>query len=228
MRLSAPATRRPREPEIGHIRRSAGELADALEFEWTPGELATANDLREPAGEVAPFVKGGEYSYGFDATASLGFNAAYNGHDYCVTAGHCTDDVSHWSSCPGNDYGVVRYDNSTIPRPGTVRCGQNEVDITGSVEPRVGMPFSIAGYNCRTTTVRAVNVSMNYGGVRARRTSSAVNGHPIRSAGFSDHPARSWHRGGVWCGCAQHAAPLGGHWSYGPTQDASLLYLLGR
>lgn len=25
------------------------------------------------------------------------------------------------------------------------------------------MPFSIAGYNCRATTVQAVNVSINYG-----------------------------------------------------------------
>ncbi|MFB8348730.1 S1 family peptidase [Streptomyces niveus] len=164
--------------EIGHIRRTAGELAGALEFERIPGELATAAELREPAGEMAPYVKGGEYIYGADATASLGFNTVRNGLDYFVTAGHCTNDVSQWylnsslttylgptvgSSYPGNDFGVVRYDNSTIPRPGTVRCGQSEVDITGSVEPRVGMPFSIAGYNCRATTVQAVNVSINYG-----------------------------------------------------------------
>ncbi|MEU0696784.1 S1 family peptidase [Streptomyces niveus] len=164
--------------EIGHIRRTAGELAGALEFERIPGELATAAELREPAREMAPYVKGGEYIYGADATASLGFNTVRNGQDYFVTAGHCTNDVSQWylnsslttylgptvgSSYPGNDYGVVRYDNSTIPRPGTVRCGQSEIDITGSVEPRVGMAFSIAGYNCRATTVQAVNVSINYG-----------------------------------------------------------------
>ncbi|QXE38674.1 S1 family peptidase [Streptomyces sp. GMY02] len=163
--------------EIGHIRRTAGELAGALKFERIPGELATAAELRKPAGEMTPFVKGGEYIYGFDTRASLGFNTVYNGRDYFVTAGHCTKDVSHWyldsslttsigptvgSSYPGNDYGVVRYDNSTIPRPGTVRCGQTEVDITGSTEPRVGMPFNIAGYNCRPATVQALNVSVNY------------------------------------------------------------------
>lgn len=168
--------------EIGHIRRTAGELAGALEFERIPGELATAAELGKPADETAPLVKGGEYIYGFDATASLGFNAVNNGQDYFVTAGHCTNDVSHWylnpslttyigptvgSSYPGNDYGVVRYDNPTVPRPGTVRCGQSEVDITGSVEPRVGMPFRIAGYNCQTTSVQAVNVSINYGGAGA-------------------------------------------------------------
>lgn len=166
--------------EIRHIRRTAGELAGALEFERIPGELETAAELRETAAETAyetePFVKGGEYIYGIDTKASLGFNAAYNGGDYFITAGHCTNDVSRWyldptlttyigptvaSSYPGNDYGIVRYDNSTIPRPGTVRCGQNEIDITGSVEPRVGMPFSIAGYNCRAATVQALNVTVN-------------------------------------------------------------------
>ncbi|MET9555732.1 S1 family peptidase [Streptomyces sp. NPDC006645] len=162
--------------EIARIRRTTGELAGALTFERIPGELVLDAELRERAAEMTPFVKGGEYIYGIDTTASLGFNAAYNGQDYFITAGHCTNDVNHWyldpalttyigptvgSSYPGNDYGIVRYANSEIPRPGTVRCGQNEIDITGSVEPRVGMPFNIAGYNCRPATVQAVNVSVN-------------------------------------------------------------------
>lgn len=162
--------------EIGHIRRTAGELAGALEFERIPGELSTAAELREPADETTPFVKGGENIYGIDTKASLGFNATYNNQDYFITAGHCTNDVSRWyldpslttyigptvgSSYPGNDYGIVQYANPAIPRPGTVRCGPNEIDITGSVEPRVGMPFSIAGYNCRAATVQAVNVTVN-------------------------------------------------------------------
>lgn len=198
--------------EIGHIRRTAGELAGALRFERIPGELATAAQLaaaepREPAGGAEPFVKGGEYIYGAGARASLGFNATSNGQDYFITAGSCTNDVSHWyldsglttsigptvgSSYPGNDYGVVRYTNPAIPRPGTVRCGQSEIDIIGAVEPRVGMPFSIAGYNCRPGTVQALNVSVNYanGVVHGLfRANSCANPGDVGAASFSGNHA---------------------------------------
>ena len=96
---------------------------------------------------------------------------------YFLTAGHCTDGAGTWysnsgrttilgpttgSSFPTNDYGIVRYSNTSIAR--TAPSGS--VDITSAATPERGHqrhpPRLHHRYPHRTVT--ALNATVNYGG----------------------------------------------------------------
>ncbi len=66
------------------------------------------------------------------------------------------------SSFPNNDYGIVRYTNTTIPKDGTVG-GQ---DITSAANATVGMAVTRRGSTTGTHSgsVTALNATVNYGG----------------------------------------------------------------
>jgi streptogrisin B len=149
--------------EIAKIRKSAGDLAGAVEINRTQG---TFNKL----------LSGGDAIYA-DAgwRCSVGFNVKTSGgSNYFVTAGHCTEGYPNWytasgayigptavSSFPGNDYGIVQYAGSVSPS-GTVG-GQ---DITHAANAYVGEHVTRRG----STTgvhggyVTGLNATVNYGG----------------------------------------------------------------
>ncbi|RKN05714.1 S1 family peptidase [Streptomyces radicis] len=153
--------------EIDRIERSAGELAGALTFERAPGELR-------------PLLAGGEAIFTAGARCTAGFNSAAGGAEFVITAGHCTSLGGTWyadpsgtttigptagSSFPGNDYGVIRHANASLPRPGSVICNGEEIDIVGARNPTVGDVLWIASpTGCTSGTVTALNQSVNYGG----------------------------------------------------------------
>jgi len=64
------------------------------------------------------------------------------------------------SSFPGNDYGMVRYSNTTIAKGGTV----GSQDITRAANPTVGQAVcrrgSTTGVHCGTVT--GLNATVNY------------------------------------------------------------------
>ncbi len=153
--------------ELAAIRRAAGPLAAALDIERVPGLLE-------------PRLQGGEPVYaagGWRCTA--GFNVRSGSTDFFVTAGHCTDGYPDWyadpqltvpvgttagSTFPGSDYGLVRYTNPDVPRPGTVNCGGHSVDISGPANGTVGGRVQVAAPGgCRSGSITGLNFTVNYG-----------------------------------------------------------------
>ncbi|MFF3764322.1 S1 family peptidase [Streptomyces sp. NPDC001922] len=150
--------------EIAKIQRQAGRDAGAISIERTPGKFTK-------------LLSGGDAIYADGWRCSLGFNVRSGSTYYFLTAGHCTDGAGNWytsaarttvigptagSSFPGNDYGLVRYTNSSISHPGTV----GSQDITSAADATVGMSVTRRGSTTGTHggTVTALNATVNYGG----------------------------------------------------------------
>ncbi|GGO87963.1 serine protease [Wenjunlia tyrosinilytica] len=127
-------------------------------------------------GRFSKFVTGGDPVWGGQYRCSAGFNVRSGTTYSFITAGHCASIVSQWfadaaktvpigpttgSSFPGNDYGIVRYDNAAVPHPGTV----GTVDITGPANAYVGQSVcqrgSTSGIHCGLVT--GLNQTVNYG-----------------------------------------------------------------
>ncbi|MBW5485401.1 S1 family peptidase [Streptomyces bambusae] len=153
------------EADLARIRREAGRDAGALRIERIPGKLSK-------------LISGGDAIYASSWRCSLGFNVrSSSGTYYVLTAGHCTDGAGTWytnssrttrigatvgSSFPNNDYGLVRYDNTSLSHPGTV----GSQDITSAVNATVGMSVTRRGSTTGTHSgsVTGLNATVNYGG----------------------------------------------------------------
>ena len=150
--------------EIAKIKESAGSTAGALQIKHTPGRF---NKL----------TSGGDAIYASSWRCSLGFNVRSGSTYYMLTAGHCTDGAGTWhsslgrttvlgstagSSFPVNDYGLVRYTNSSVTKSGTV----GSVDITRAATPSVGTAVTRRGSTTgrHSGRVTALDATVNYGG----------------------------------------------------------------
>lgn len=152
--------------EIARIKERAGANAAAIKVERTPGRFSK-------------LISGGDAIYA-DAgwRCSLGFNVRDSaGNYFFLTAGHCTDGAGTWyansakttvlgttagSSFPGNDYGLVRYTNSSITKTG----GVGSVDITSAGNATVGLSVTRRGSTTgiHSGSVTGLNATVNYGG----------------------------------------------------------------
>ncbi|MEU3298607.1 S1 family peptidase [Streptomyces sp. NPDC006678] len=151
--------------EITQIKREAGANAGAIRVERTPGKFSK-------------LISGGDAIYASSWRCSLGFNVRNSaGTQYFLTAGHCTDGAGTWwsnsgrttvlgttsgSSFPTNDYGIVRYTNTSVAKPGTV----GSVDITSAANATVGMSVTRRGSTTgiHSGSVTGLNATVNYGG----------------------------------------------------------------
>ncbi|AVH59575.1 MULTISPECIES: S1 family peptidase [Streptomyces] len=150
--------------EIAKIKQAAGANAGALQIKHTPGKFSK-------------LISGGDAIYASSWRCSLGFNVRSGSTYYFLTAGHCTDGAGTWwsnsshttvlgstagSSFPVNDYGLVRYTNTSITKSGTV----GSVDITSAATPSVGTTVYRRGSTTGTHSgrVTALNATVNYGG----------------------------------------------------------------
>lgn len=137
--------------------------------------------LEHTAGVLSLDISGGQAIYGGSSRCSLGFNVRNSaGTQYFLTAGHCTNIAYTWyansshstvlgnragSSFPGNDYGIVRYTNTSISKPGNVYLWNGTYrDITGArnavLYETVYRSGSTTGL--RSGTVTALNATVNY------------------------------------------------------------------
>jgi hypothetical protein len=132
--------------------------------------------IQRVAGTLTPFISGGDAIYTGGSRCSLGFNVRNSaGTSYFLTAGHCTNIGTNWyanssqttllgpragTSFPGNDYGIVRYSNTTISKPGAV----GSQDITSARTARVGERACRRGSTTGTFcgTILALNATVNY------------------------------------------------------------------
>lgn len=150
--------------DLAEVRRVAGRWAGAATVERLDGRLRT-------------LLSGGDGIYTSAWRCSAGVNVRGGTTDYFVTAGHCTDGASTWytgssmttvigptvaTSFPSDDFGVVRYSNAAVSRPGTV----GTVDVTGTATARVGQSVCRRGATTgvRCGVVTGLNATVNYGG----------------------------------------------------------------
>ncbi|WP_181788759.1 S1 family peptidase [Streptomyces phytophilus] len=155
--------------EVARIKRTAGADADALRIERMQGKLQS-------------YINGGQAIYASGWRCSLGFNVRSGDTYYFVTAGHCTDGAGTWwsnsgrtttigptagSSFPTNDYGLVRYSNTSQTHPGTVNLyNGSSQDITRAANATVGQSVQRSGSTTglHGGSVTALNQTVNYGG----------------------------------------------------------------
>lgn len=135
------------------------------------GVDTAALSVRQVKGEFKPLLGAGDAIYGAGYRCSLGFNVRSGGTYYFLTAGHCGDRAENWftnsgqsirigptakSSFPGNDYALVRYDNTSLTHPGGYSAGDAHVG------QRVTRDGSSSGVH--SGSVEALNVSVKYKG----------------------------------------------------------------
>jgi streptogrisin B len=144
--------------EVAAIKESAGADAGAIRINHVPGTFR-------------PLLSAGDAIYGGGYRCSLGFNVVSGSTYYFLTAGHCGKVASTWYtnsghttligptvnySFPGNDYALVRYDNTSLSHPGGFTIADAFV---GESVRRTG---STTGTHAGTVT--ALNVSVRYVG----------------------------------------------------------------
>ncbi|MGC1214068.1 MAG: S1 family peptidase [Micromonospora sp.] len=144
--------------EISTIKQSAGRNAGAIRIDRAHGVFR-------------PLLSAGNAIYGGGYRCSLGFNVVKGSTYYFLTAGHCGDVANTWytdsalrtligptigSSFPGNDYALVRYDNTGLSHPGGYTAANAYV---GESVKRTG---STTGTHSGTVT--ALNVTVRYVG----------------------------------------------------------------
>ncbi|HEU4426080.1 MAG TPA: S1 family peptidase [Pilimelia sp.] len=155
--------------KLARLQAAAARLGDAVRLERMPGTLSVA-------------INGGRAIYGGSSRCSLGFNVRSNstGRFYFLTAGHCTNIAGTWytnssrttvigprvaTSFPGNDYGIVRFDNADVTHPGSVSLyNGTSQDITTASNPFVGQSVRRSGSTTgvRSGSVTGLNATVNY------------------------------------------------------------------
>jgi hypothetical protein len=136
----------------------------------------SAIKVERMSGTLSLFISGGDAIYTSGGRCSLGFNVRNgSGQQFFLTAGHCTNAGATWSSnssgtnvlgqrsgtsFPNNDYGIVRYTNTSVSKPGMV----GSQDITRSANATVGQSAcrrgSTTGTHCGQVT--GLNATVNY------------------------------------------------------------------
>ncbi|MEU2230750.1 MULTISPECIES: S1 family peptidase [Streptomyces] len=141
---------------LAKIQRAAGADAGALRVQRTPGVFK-------------PLLAAGDAIYGGGYRCSLGFNVVSGSTYYFLTAGHCGNVAKTWytnsaqstligatvgSSFPGNDYALVRYDNTSLSHSG----GYSAADAyVGESVKRTGSTTGTHG-----GTVTGLNATVHY------------------------------------------------------------------
>jgi streptogrisin B len=165
--------------EVATVKRSAGTSADAIAVEHISGVFR-------------PLLSGGDAIYGGRYRCSLGFNVVQGGTYYFLTAGHCGKVAKTWYtnsghttligptinySFPGNDYALVRYDNTSLSHPGGFTAANATV---GESVKRTG---STTGTHSGTVTALNVTVRYQGGGTVSGMIQTTVCAEPGDSGG---------------------------------------------
>jgi hypothetical protein len=147
---------------LAHLRSAVAASAGAARIEALGGALTT-------------LISGGDAIYGGPYRCSLGFNVRSGSTYYFLTAGHCTNAAATWysnsnhstklgdrtgTSFPGNDYGIVRYTNTTISKSGSVGSQDITTAANAFVNEAVSRRGSTTGVH--TGRVTAVNATVHY------------------------------------------------------------------
>ncbi|MER7754144.1 S1 family peptidase [Kitasatospora sp. NPDC097643] len=144
---------------IAKLRHAAGANTASLRIQRTSGKLT-------------PLLAAGDAIYGGGYRCSLGFNVVSGSTYYFLTAGHCGNVANTWytnssqstligatvnSSFPGNDYALVRYDNSGLSHSGGFSSAPDA--YVGESVKRTGSTSGTHG-----GTVTGLNATVRYSG----------------------------------------------------------------
>ena len=147
---------------LAKVTAAAAKLGSAVRVEHVSGAFSTR-------------IGGGDAIYGGGFRCSLGFNVRSGNTYYFLTAGHCVDVASTWysnsartnllgtnagGSFPGDDYGIVRYTNTSVAHPGSV----GSQDIVSAGTPTVNQTVTRRGSTTgiHSGRVTALNATVNY------------------------------------------------------------------
>jgi len=165
--------------EVATVKRSAGANAGAIAVKHTSGVFR-------------PLLSGGDAIYGGRYRCSLGFNVVQGSTYYFLTAGHCGKVAKTWYtnsshttligptinySFPGNDYALVRYDNTSLSHPGGFTAANAFV---GEAVKRTG---STTGTHSGMVTALNVTVRYQGGGTVSGMIQTTVCAEPGDSGG---------------------------------------------
>ena len=168
--------------EVATLRRAAGSTGGALRIQRT-------------AGVFTPLLSAGDAIFGARFRCSLGFNVVSGTTFFFLTAGHCGDLERTWftsssrttligptvsSSFPGNDYALVRYDNTSLSHPGGFAVAD------AFVGEKVTRDGSTTGVH--TGTVTALNVTVRYRGHPGGTVSGLIQTTVCAEGGDSGGP----------------------------------------
>jgi len=174
--LKTPGTAFAVDPVGNHVVVTADSTVTGAKLaavKATVAKLGSAATLQSVPGTLTTKISGGDAIYVSGARCSLGFNVRDSaGNRYFLTAGHCTNIGATWSngsttlgtragtSFPGNDFGIVRYTNTSIAKPGAV----GSQDITSAGTPSVGQTVYRRGSTTgvHSGRVTALNATVNY------------------------------------------------------------------
>jgi streptogrisin B len=147
---------------------SAGDVAT---IKRQAGTAASAIRIERATGAFRPLVSAGDAIYGTRYRCSLGFNVVSGSTFYFLTAGHCGKSEKTWwtsanrstligptigYSFPGNDYSLVRYDNTSLSHPGGFTVADA---VVGETVTRDGSTTGV-----HSGRVTALNVTVRYQG----------------------------------------------------------------
>ncbi len=147
---------------------SAGDVAT---IKRQAGTAASAIRIERATGAFRPLVSAGDAIYGARYRCSLGFNVVSGSTYYFLTAGHCGKSEKTWYttanrstligptlgySFPGNDYSLVRYDNTSLSHPGGFTVADA---VVGETVTRDGSTTGV-----HSGRVTALNVTVRYQG----------------------------------------------------------------
>jgi len=150
---------------------SSVSAAEVASIKQTAGASAASIRIAHARGVFRPLLSAGNAIYGGNYRCSLGFNVVSGSTYYFLTAGHCGKVAKTWYtnsghttligptvnySFPGNDYALVRYDNTSLSHPGGFAVADAFV---GEAVTRTG---STSGTHSGRVT--ALNVSVRYQG----------------------------------------------------------------
>lgn len=145
----------------------AEPMGEEVNMQRTSGTFTTKTDGAAPI-----FTNGSRCSAGFNVT---------NGQTgFILTAGHCGPPGTPWfqdssgstsigttvqTNFPGNDFSLVRYDNTKLSRNSVLDVGNNQqVKITSAADPTVGQEVFRSGATSglRSGKVTGLNATVNY------------------------------------------------------------------
>lgn len=149
------------------LKHMAEPMADEVNMQRTTGTFTTKTNGAAPI-----FTNGSRCSAGFNVT---------NGQTgFILTAGHCGPPGTPWfqdtsgrtsigttvqTNFPGNDFSLVRYDNTKLSRNSVLDVGSSQqVKITNAADPTVGQEVFRSGATSglRSGKVTGLNATVNY------------------------------------------------------------------
>jgi len=162
-----------------YVDDATGQVVVTADSTVSKAEVATlkkaagAGTLRveRAAGVFKPLLSAGAAIYGSRYRCSLGFNVSKGSTYYFLTAGHCGKAERTWwtssshttligstigYSFPGNDYALVRYDNTSLSHPGSYTAANA---FLGESVTRNGSTTGV-----HSGKVTGLNVSVRYQG----------------------------------------------------------------